>query len=246
MNNKLNIDFQEINKELENSRKIKFISNNYIGSHEKYNLKCLVCGNIWYATYNSVINVKQGCKKCGHKLQGKKIRLNIDFKEINLLLRNQRKLEFLEDRVYIGIRTKYKIRCLVCYSIEEMNFNSVVKYGHGCKKCANINRSVKNKGENSYNWKGGWSEKEYPKEWFVGDIQEFIRNRDSHKCQYPECNYIDLGEKRKLDVHHINEDKQNCNFWNLISLCQKHHTKMLKYGKKFESYFYDITKSYEL
>ena len=61
----------------------------------------------------------------------------------------------------------------------------------------------------------------YPKKFHL--IKEQIRERDNHKCQI-------CGEKqgkRKLDVHHIDYDKENLDLNNLITLCRSCHTKTL-------------------
>jgi len=73
-----------------------------------------------------------------------------------------------------------------------------------------------------------------------------IRNRDNRKCQYPNCNYTDIGEKRRLDVHHIDGNKKNCKEWNLISLCNKHHAMVEDKSKQWLTYFYEIIESYDL
>lgn len=69
------------------------------------------------------------------------------------------------------------------------------------------------------NWKGGISFLPYcPK--FNTNLKEKIRNRDNRTCQL--CGTKENG--RKLDVHHIHYDKENCNP-DLIALCIKCHHK---------------------
>jgi hypothetical protein len=73
-------------------------------------------------------------------------------------------------------------------------------------------------GDKSSNWRGGISFEPYPPEW-TKTLKESIRQRDNFTCQY-------CGEKqttRKLDVHHIDYNKENLNPDNLISLCLKCH-----------------------
>jgi len=46
-------------------------------------------------------------------------------------------------------------------------------------------------------------------------------------------------------THHINGDKNNCQEYNLISLCNKHHMKIEKnHPELWQDYFYTITSDY--
>lgn len=74
--------------------------------------------------------------------------------------------------------------------------------------------------ENNGNWKGGISFEIYPEE-FNESLKEKIKKRDNYKCCDPDCS----GESKKLNVHHIDYDKKNCNKNNLITLCSKCHGK---------------------
>jgi len=69
--------------------------------------------------------------------------------------------------------------------------------------------SEETKQKQSESHKGKWTK----------TLKESIRQRDNFTCQY-------CGEKqttRKLDVHHIDYNKENLNPDNLISLCLKCH-----------------------
>lgn len=50
-----------------------------------------------------------------------------------------------------------------------------------------------------------------------------IRQRDNYLCQL--CDKTEEKNGRKLDVHHIDYNKENCKEENLISLCQVCHPK---------------------
>ena len=69
----------------------------------------------------------------------------------------------------------------------------------------------------------------YPKE-FDNELRERIRQRDKDTCQL--CG--ELQTSRNLDVHHINKDKYNNDFSNLITLCSRCHSKVhvKKYYKR--------------
>lgn len=71
-------------------------------------------------------------------------------------------------------------------------------------------------GENAPNWKGGISFEPYAPE-FNGRLKKEIRHRDNYICQLCSKNQRENG--RKLDVHHIDYDKENNNPNNLITLC---------------------------
>ncbi len=82
---------------------------------------------------------------------------------------------------------------------------------------------------------GMWSE--YPPEWECGAIQRFIRMRAGHRCEG--CNMpfhrgTNLAVFHKNSngrpvvgtVHHIDGVKSNCDFNNLVYLCQRCHLRV--------------------
>lgn len=66
-------------------------------------------------------------------------------------------------------------------------------------------------------WQGGLNKRGYYL--FTLELKESIRNRDNHECQL--CYVKEKNYYRKLDIHHIDYDKQNCKEENLITLCSK-------------------------
>jgi 5-methylcytosine-specific restriction endonuclease McrA len=81
----------------------------------------------------------------------------------------------------------------------------------------------KHSGENNPNWQGGISgEPSYPRNW-NGELKESIRIRDNYKCQV--CSLPQNLLDRKLHIHHIDYNKDNCDKNNLISLCHSCHIK---------------------
>ena len=82
------------------------------------------------------------------------------------------------------------------------------------EKHANFN------GKNNPNWQNGISFEPYSPE-FNKEIKQIILKRDNYTCQNPNCEHL----SKKLDIHHIDYDKQNNNTENLITLCAKCHTK---------------------
>lgn len=89
-------------------------------------------------------------------------------------------------------------------------------------------------GESAPNWKGGPARGDYPLE-FNNELKEFIRERDNHICQL--CDKTEEENGRKLDVHHIDYNKQNVDLENLITLCRRCHVKTNSLRDFWESYF---------
>ena len=99
----------------------------------------------------------------------------------------------------------------------------------------NINRRTRaNCGEKNGRWLGGKSFEPYGPE-FNNELKEQIRKRDRFRCQ--ECFRHQIELKRKLDVHHIDFDKQNNNENNLISLCNVCHSQTLYDRQNWIGYY---------
>lgn len=90
----------------------------------------------------------------------------------------------------------------------------IIKYDSvRCVDCAH-------KGELNNSWLGGKSLEPYGKE-FTNELKEKIRRRDNYECQ--ECGFAQSESRCALSIHHIDYDKKNNNFDNLISLCRSCH-----------------------
>lgn len=63
------------------------------------------------------------------------------------------------------------------------------------------------------NWIGGLSREPYPINWAA--ISRWVLKRDGYKCQSPLCR----GVPCRLHTHHIDYDKKNTAWWNLIAVC---------------------------
>ncbi len=80
------------------------------------------------------------------------------------------------------------------------------------------------RGENNPNWKGGIFEP-YTADW-TETLKQAIRERDDYTCQLCGVHQNELsGKVKKMDSHHIDYNKDNCNTDNLVSLCRPCHTK---------------------
>lgn len=72
------------------------------------------------------------------------------------------------------------------------------------------------RGNNNPNWQGGKSYEPYTIDW-TETLKRSIRERDNYICQ--------LCSQYGKDVHHIDYNKENCEIYNLITLCEGCHGK---------------------
>jgi len=104
--------------------------------------------------------------------------------------------------------------CKVCGKLLSHRWNQY------CYDCVGTIR----KGENNPRWCGGKSfEPHCPK--FTASLKEEIRNKYGRHCFL--CGKSEEDNKRKLDVHHVDYDKeQGCGEkkWELVPLCKSCHT----------------------
>jgi len=89
------------------------------------------------------------------------------------------------------------------------------------ERCDEIVRKRNQGGGNHWNWQGGKSYEIYPQDW-NNMLKRRIMERDNFRCE--KC-----GTNRGLLVHHIDEDKQNCNPDNLITCCRSCHSKIHRF-----------------
>lgn len=98
--------------------------------------------------------------------------------------------------------------------------------------------SLTKMGNKNPNWNGGTSRLPYPLEFNEG-IKEDIALRDNYTCQ--KCSKIEKEENgRKLSIHHIDYNKDNCNFFNLIVLCHTCNIRANFNRQSWTEYFTDL------
>ena len=91
--------------------------------------------------------------------------------------------------------------------------------------------------KNHPRWKGGKSYEIYPEDW-TDDSRDSIRKRDNYICQECGLHQDELkGRFKKLDIHHIDYDKDNLNPNNLITLCRSCHIKTNGNREYWTNYF---------
>jgi len=72
-------------------------------------------------------------------------------------------------------------------------------------------------------------------------LREAIRKRDDYVCQICNVRQDKLKNRfKKLDVHHIDYNKKNCDPKNLIALCKNCHIKTNYNRDKWIEYFKDL------
>ncbi len=90
-------------------------------------------------------------------------------------------------------------------------------------------------GSKSHCWRGGLSRMPYPFEWSP-ELKEKILRRDDHQCQSTFCS----GNFKRLNIHHIDYDKNNLSYTNLITLCGKCHAKTNHNRNHYTAFFKDL------
>lgn len=106
------------------------------------------------------------------------------------------------------------------------------RYALGYKHTEKAKRKLARWGEEHWNWQGGVSFDPYPGE-FNGLLKAQIRARDGGKCQNPGC----WKTAKRITVHHIDYNKENCHPGNLITLCNSCNSRA-NYGREFWTAFY--------
>lgn len=96
------------------------------------------------------------------------------------------------------------------------------------------------KGENNPSWCGGISQEGYPN-LFNCNLKEIIRDRDLRKCQL--CAKTELENKKKLTVHHIDYNKDNCDPENLITVCSSCNSRVNKDRPMWTLFFQSMIKT---
>lgn len=203
-----------------------------------YNCVC-DCGNTCIISYSSLKNGKTKSCGCFHA------DVNRQVHSIDITGNKYGRLVAVSFAYRKNKNTYWNVVC-DCGSTKQVGYSHLVR--GKIKSCGCIKREIlsSQSGENSHLWRGGVStgKYSYPKEWNSA-LKKRIRDRDNHRCQYPDCGYSDLDEGcAKLDVHHIDGNKQNCSEYNLISLCHGHHMFVESEPSNWINYFYDIVGDY--
>lgn len=153
------------------------------------------------------IRKEQAAKRFGKELVGQ------TFHRLTVISRIQEKSK----------RRKWLCRC-ICGKEVVVTSNALTS--GGTKSCGCLQREKAairmkqfgkaQRGEKHPFWKGG-IKAAYPADIWTAHFTTKIRKRDGYSCRI--CGVNRIG----LDIHHIDENKDNCNENNLITLCRKCH-----------------------
>lgn len=115
--------------------------------------------------------------------------------------------------------TKLEFDCALC-GVPVVRQGVSKSKEHFCSDC----KGKAYIGERSPRWAGAHAHwRDYPEGW-NGALKEKIRERDGFACRL--CGTPQASLQRKLDVHHIDKNKQNIAEDNLVSLCGPCHHRL--------------------
>lgn len=137
-------------------------------------------------------------------------------------------------------KEKVEIKCKQCRKNFFIKSSKKDTASFCSRSCYGKWMSKEYKGEKNYNWRGGKSFEPYSTEW-TDDFKDSIRKRDNYTCQL--CRNKQEELEWKLNVHHIDYNKENCDPKNLIALCHSCHSKTIhKDRKKWAFLFNNLIK----
>lgn len=122
--------------------------------------------------------------------------------------------------------------------MSQIRLKNPVKYWLG-KRRPDVSKKMKG---NKYAYINGEGYLSYPKE-FTVKLKRKIRKRDNYTCQL--CGIKQEDYYRKLDIHHIDYNKTNCNNDNLITLCHECNGKANGNRDYYYAYFTYLMENYE-
>ena len=103
-----------------------------------------------------------------------------------------------------------------------------------CKKCANT-------GKNNPAWIGGKDKEKYVG--FDREIRRRIQYRDKFTCQVCGAKMRTFGQKTdKLEIHHLDYNKENTVPKNLVALCKTCHIRTNFDREKWIEFFHQLFK----
>lgn len=151
------------------------------------------------------------CLDCGVKLATKKAKYC-----------SEHKYHFINDEYIKKLSESHKGYVMPDEQKEKIRISC--KGGNKTSWAKGDKRIIKFK-ENNPAWLGGKSFENYSDD-YTEELRDIIRKRDGYVCDICGIHQDELtGIFRKLDVHHIDYDKENSDLFNLISLCRKCHIK---------------------
>ena len=193
-------DFYGLKSKFE-SEGYKILSKEYKDSRTKLKCRCPEGHTLHVLPYNFTSG-KSRCPTCsGNK--------KYTIEEVREIFKSEGYI--LLSKEYINSHTPLKC---ICPEGHEWNIRlcGFVNNGSRCYTCHQI-KLIENCTymEARGYYCGAWTDKEY---------KESIRIRDNHKCLNPCCK----KKSKRLHLHHIDYDKNNCTPQNLVTLCNSCHS----------------------
>lgn len=135
-------------------------------------------------------------------------------------------------------RNRVTKQCEVCGSYYKVFGSHADRHRCCSKACSFKLRSAEMMGPSNFNWSGGLSRLPYPWDFSKVTSKQIIE-RDGGVCQNPTC----YGRDRRLTAHHIDYNKQNCTWSNLITLCSSCNSRANFGREKWRAFYSDIMRS---
>lgn len=126
------------------------------------------------------------------------------------------------------------IICVVCGKKKKV-WPARIRDGIVC--CSRECQRENQRGAKNSAWNGGTSREPYGIE-FSLRFKEKIRKRDNYTCQFPDCGLVQNG--RTFPVHHVDYNKKHNDKFNLVTLCNPHHSKTNINREYWQSYFQNL------
>jgi hypothetical protein len=237
--------------------KRKFCSRDcYIKKNVKQSKKCLFCGGTFIGSHKNQIYCSNSCHQNMRKTNSKKEYICLNCGKTFLFFKKKKRfyccVKCCGQHQIVG---KNNIKCKKYYM--PWNINLTKEIDIRLKRIGEkISKSMKgnipwnrNKtaiednrilsGEQCFMWQNGKSFEPYGLE-FNKDLKEQIRNRDYHICSH--CGVLEEQTREKLNIHHIDYNKNNNNQNNLITLCRMCHSRTNSNRNFWERHFQNCMK----
>ena len=181
------------------------------------------------------INGKRKCVDCGKKLSDyKSQRCTVCYHKTQIKIKITYCCMGCGDKICMQTALYGDGRCKKCSKIGSLHARLGIKLSKKTK--GKISKALFGRftGQDSPHYVHGQGNFPYPSK-FSNKLKTKIRKRDNNKCQ--KCGKLEKDHFRKLDVHHIDYNKFNCDEMNLISLCTGCHTRTNKNRDYWYSFY---------
>lgn len=224
LNKKYKKNIQEVKTDIEKIEGYLLISDTYINSDKKLEIRC-PNGHLFFMSYKNFHNVGQRCPYCQNK--------KVDFNDVIYAFKKHGFILISTEEDYTTNTNKLDF---ICEKHQDLGIQQIgyvyVKRGQGCEGCF----KEKISGENSHLWKGGITSENllFRSSSKYKDWRTKVFIRDNYTCQ---CCGNSISNK--LQVHHIDNfsdhEEKRIDIENGITLCEYCHD--IKYKNSFHSIY---------